>query len=83
MPREQQIPRRFAPRNDRLKEFFNRLLGARRRKERVSRFIWRLDMTRKWTKRWAVLLVVLAGLLAAVPSFAQVEKATVKINGMI
>jgi len=26
MPRKQQIPRRFAPRNDSLKEFFNKLL---------------------------------------------------------
>jgi hypothetical protein len=40
-------------------------------------------MTKKRARQWAFLLVALAGLLAAAPAFAQVEKATVKINGMI
>ncbi len=33
--RKQQIPRRFAPRNDKLKEFFNKLLAAYRGGQRV------------------------------------------------
>lgn len=40
-------------------------------------------MTEKRTKRAAVLLLALTSLLLAVPTSAQVEKATVKINGMI
>ncbi len=40
-------------------------------------------MTEKRTKPAVVLLLALIGLLLAVPTSAQVEKATVKINGMI
>lgn len=40
-------------------------------------------MTDRRTKQAVVLLLALTGLLAAVPASAQVEKATVKINGMI
>jgi len=40
-------------------------------------------MTKKRGPQWALLLFASAGLLAAAPAFAQVEKATVKINGMI
>lgn len=35
------------------------------------------------TRQGAALLLILASLLAPVPVSAQVEKATVKINGMI
>jgi hypothetical protein len=40
-------------------------------------------MTKKRTRQSLLLLVALAGLLTAAPGFAQVRKATVKINGMI
>ncbi len=40
-------------------------------------------MTKRRTKQAAVLLLALTGLLLAMPASAQVEKATVKINGMI
>ncbi len=40
-------------------------------------------MTRHMKKKFAVLLLGLAALLVAVPVSAQVEKATVKIDGMI
>ena len=40
-------------------------------------------MTMNRTKRFAALLLAAASLLAAVPASAQVQKATVKIDGMI
>ncbi len=40
-------------------------------------------MIKRRTKQTVALLLALAGLLIAVPASAQVEKATVKINGMI
>ncbi len=40
-------------------------------------------MTERRTKPVVVLLLALAGLLLAVPTSAQVDKTTVKINGMI
>jgi hypothetical protein len=40
-------------------------------------------MSTNRTRQGAALLLLLASLLAAVPASAQVQKATVKINGMI
>lgn len=40
-------------------------------------------MTTNRTKQTAALLLALIALLAVAPASAQVEKATVKINGMI
>jgi heavy-metal-associated domain-containing protein len=40
-------------------------------------------MTEKRTRQVVALLLALSGLLLAMPASAQVEKATVKINGMI
>jgi len=43
----------------------------------------RFDMTERRKNQAVVLLLALASLMFAVPASAQVEKATVKINGMI
>ncbi len=40
-------------------------------------------MTEKRTNQAVILLLALTSLVLAVPTAAQVEKATVKINGMI
>ncbi len=40
-------------------------------------------MTEKRTRQAVVVLLALTGLVLAAPTSAQVDKATVKINGMI
>lgn len=50
--------------------------------QRISIFR-RFDMTPSKIKQAVILLLAVTCLLAAVPASAQVDKATVKINGMI
>ncbi len=48
-----------------------------------TQLFWRFEMTKRRTKQAVALLLALTGLVLAVPTSAQVEKATVKMNGMI